>query len=270
MFLIIDTSYAVFYRFYAIKSYLKISKNKMEIELSMKDVKFKDMFKKTFKKMIYDLTRKFKPDKIIFALDCENSKIWRNNLMEGYKGNRKNNDFDGTVFPFTIQEILPELQSEMLNFTIRKKLHRTDVYIMFEEKAEADDMVYIYCKRTDAKEKKKIIITSDNDYLQLLDTNTEIFDLKGTDLRTKSLGDSGKDILIKVLGGDPSDNIPKLLTKMKTLEMIKNLKYKEICNLFENDSNGTTRERFRLNMNLVNMSKIPESIVKKALLKLTF
>jgi 5'-3' exonuclease len=140
---------------------------------------------------------------------------------------------------------------------------------MFEEKAEADDMVYIYCKRTIAKNRKKIIITSDNDYLQLLDINTEIFDLKGKDLRTKSLGNSEKDILIKVLGGDPSDNIPKILSKKKTLEMIENTAYEEICDLFEN-ANETVRDQFRLNMTLVNMSNIPETIIKKALSKLTF
>jgi 5'-3' exonuclease len=88
---------------------------------------------------------------------------------------------------------------------------------MSQKRAEADDMVYIYCKRTKAIGMKKIVITSDNDYLQLLDDNTEIFDLKYKDLRTKSLGDSGKDILIKVLGGDPSDNIPKILSKKKTI-----------------------------------------------------
>lgn len=253
MLLIIDLSYAIFFKFYAIKSYLKISKRE-DIQLSLCDENFKEMYIRTFKDHIHKLCRKFKPSKVIFALDCPRDKIWRTEVMPSYKDRKNMIDFDERTFPLVINEIIPKLKKEMLEFTFRRKHIPIEVHSIQHERAEADDIVYVYSRHLHLKD-KKTIITGDNDYLQLLDDNTDIYDMKLKDLRAKSLGSNEKDVLLKVLGGDPSDNITKLMTKKKAIELISGKPVDEIIQMFESN------EKFKNNMMMVNMDNIPEDII---------
>lgn len=257
--LIIDASYAIFFRFYAIKSYLKISKRE-DIELSVDNQEFREMFKRTFIETIHKLSKKFKPQKIIFALDCPRENIWRTEIMNDYKNRKNMTDFDGRVFPLTINEIIPDLKVSMQTFKMFRKVCPIDVHEIQHSKCEADDLVYIYCRHMH-NEDNKVIITGDNDYLQLLDDTTEIFDLKLKSLRDKSLGSNEKDLLFKVLGGDPSDNIPSIMTKKKVKEM---LQTKEVCEIMKSYEMNS---KFQNNMKMVDMNCIPEHLideVKKA------
>ena len=56
------------------------------------------------------------------------------------------------------------------------------------------------------------MITNDNDYLQMLDGQTHIFNMngKGGDLSKRSCGEPKKDLKIKMIMGDVSDNIPSI------------------------------------------------------------
>lgn len=253
--LIIDASYAIFFRFYAIKSYLKISKRE-DIELSVDNQEFREMFKRTFIETIHKLSKKFKPQKIIFALDCPRENIWRTEIMNDYKNRKNMTEFDGRVFPLTINEIIPDLSKSMKEFKIRRKLCPIDVSIIQYDNCEAaDDLVYIYCRRM-YPEKNKIIITGDNDYLQLLDDKTEIYDLKMKSLKDKSLGSNEKDLLFKVLGGDPSDNIPSIMTKKKVKELLQTTQISEIMELY------ASNKKFINNMKMVDMNAIPERIIE--------
>lgn len=251
--LVIDTSYAIFFRFYAIKSYLKISKRD-DVEMTIDNENFKEMFKRTFIDMIHKLCKKFKPKKIIFSLDCPRDDIWRTELMADYKDRKNMDDFDGRVFPFTINQIIPELKVTMQSFKMFRKVYSIDVHDIHHNKCEADDLVYIYCRHMH-NEDTKVIITGDNDYLQLLDDFTEIYDLKMKCLRDKSLGSNEKDLLFKVLGGDPSDNIPSIMTKKKVKELLQTKNICEIMKLYEMNS------KFKSNMNMVDMNCIPTYLI---------
>jgi len=253
MILIIDLSYAIFFKFYAIKSYLKISQRE-DVELSLSDDTFKDMYVRTFKESIYKLCRKFKPNKLILAMDCPRCNIWRTEIMPTYKDRKKLADFDEKTFPLIINEVVPLLKRELMDFKFRRKVIPIEVHSIQHERAEADDLVYIYTRRAHSEE-EKIIITGDNDYLQLLDDKTEIYDLKLKPLRDKSLGSNDKDILLKVLGGDPSDNIAKLMTKKKAIDYINETSVEEIYRTYESN------DKFKNNMKMVNMNNIPEDII---------
>jgi len=253
MILIIDLSYAIFFKFYAIKSYLKISQRE-DVELSLSDDTFKDMYVRTFKESIYKLCRKFKPNKLILAMDCPRCNIWRTDIMPTYKDRKKLADFDERTFPLIINEIVPLLKRELLNFKFRRKVSPINVHSIQHERAEADDLVYIYARRAH-NEEEKVIITGDNDYLQLLDDKTELYDMKLKPLRDKSLGSNDKDILLKVLGGDPSDNIAKLMTKKKAIDYINETSVEVIHKTYESN------DKFKNNMNMVNMNNIPKDII---------
>ena len=260
MSLVIDLSYSIFYRFYALRSYRKISK-RTDFELNVDDGMFKSLFKKAFVDMIIKLSRKHKPDELLFAVDCMRCEIWRRNIMPEYKNRANLSDFDVRVFQLTMGEIIPELVEQMKEFKISRRPHPVLVKIVKHEGCEADDLVYIYCKhfRPDCS---KVIITGDNDYLQLLDDKTEIFCLKGKSLRSKSSGCKEKDVLNKVLGGDPSDNIPRLLSKNALSKLFQSKTITEIFEHYEND------ERFQRNMQMVDMRQIPQSLVQSVVDKL--
>lgn len=251
--LVIDTSYAIFFRFYAIRSYLKISKRD-DVELTIDNESFKDMYRRTFIDMIHKLCKKFKPTKIVFALDCPRDDIWRTKLMTEYKDRKSMDDFDGRVFPFIINEIIPELKVTMQTFKMFRKMCPIDVHEIQHKNCEADDLVYIYCRHMH-NEDNKVIITGDNDYLQLLDDTTEIYDLKLKSLRDKSLGSNEKDLLFKVLGGDPSDNIPSIMTKKKVKELLQTKEVCEIMNSYEMNS------KFKNNMKMVDMNCVPSQLI---------
>jgi 5'-3' exonuclease len=232
---------------------LKISQRE-DVELSLSDDTFKDMYVRTFKESIYKLCRKFKPNKLILAMDCPRCNIWRTEIMPTYKDRKKLADFDEKTFPLIINEVVPLLKRELMDFKFRRKVIPIEVHSIQHERAEADDLVYIYTRRAHSEE-EKIIITGDNDYLQLLDDKTEIYDLKLKPLRDKSLGSNDKDILLKVLGGDPSDNIAKLMTKKKAIDYINETSVEEIYRTYESN------DKFKNNMKMVNMNNIPEDII---------
>lgn len=251
--LVIDLSYAIFYRFYAVRAYMRISK-RTDFELNVDDDIFKSMFKKGVMDMIIKLVRKHKPDQLIFAVDCMRCNIWRRQVMQDYKNRSNLSDFDSRVFPLTINEIIPEVINKMNNFTISRKPHPVSVNIMKHDSCEADDLVYIYCKLIE-QEKLKVIITGDNDYLQLLDDKTEIYCLKGKSLRLKSTGCCETDLLQKVIGGDPSDNVPKILSKNALAQLFKEKSTAEIFEKFKDD------EAFNRNLEMVDMRCIPKELI---------
>ena len=95
--------------------------------------------------------------------------------------------------------------------------------------------------------------------LQLLDGKTSIVNLKGVDIGTKSSGDQRTNLLLKVLCGDPSDNIKSCFPKCgkKTaMNFIRNpQKLEEKLN-----SSHTYREAYNFNMKLIDLNNIPTDL----------
>jgi 5'-3' exonuclease len=105
---------------------------------------------------------------------------------------------------------------------------------------------------------KVVIITGDHDYLQLLDEEgrVDIFDLKCKSLKDKSLGNSKKDLLHKILIGDKSDNIKAIHTKLGPKTALKYIDNEnELKKKLEDLS---IKEKFELNSILIDMDKIPD------------
>jgi len=75
---------------------------------------------------------------------------------------------------------------------------------------EADDIVCLTKKLIGDED--IVIITNDNDYLQLIDERTKIYNMsgKGNDITTRSCGDPKTDLKLKIILGDKSDNIPPI------------------------------------------------------------
>lgn len=253
--LLVDNSYNAFYRINATMTWFKFSHP--EIDTNSEEFIWEeneDFLKKLDKMYLASLDKIIKKhhilkENIYFCMDCSRKDIWRMNIYENYKKNRVTNTNLSGIFKYIYSNIIPKL--------IKEKKILTIAY----NNAEADDVIAVIKNfvREKNPEKDIVIVTSDHDYLQLLDSNTYIYTLKNKLLNNKSCGDPKKDLQIKILMGDPSDNIPRILPKCgyKTA-----LKYSNDSEMFEKKvmTNVEYKQKYLLNRELIDFSFIPENI----------
>ena len=266
-YLIIDTSYFVFYRYYALISYLKLRNEDFKPDEFKMDDAFVNQFSNIFEKCLLTLLKqhfgivrkKFTNVMVIFALDCFRCNIWRLELFSEYKANRDiprpNDVFDGRIFDHVHNVLLPSLMNKY-----------PFIRVFCNPKAEADDIVAITVKYFNNEPKfnneQSVIITNDHDYLQLLDTVGSMYNLQGKSLSTKRLsGCAEKNMLMKVLVGDPSDNIKGIFTKQKVNKLL--AKYDDFESIEKEIMDISTEEQlnmYYLNKSLISFENIPDEI----------
>ena len=216
---------------------------------------FIEKFDKLFTECISTI-KKLKINKenvcVIAARDCPRSEIWRNHLFNEYKEHRIQDDsfMGGPFFKKVYNENLLEKAG-------------ADFIIKYNQ-LEADDIIALTKKyiNFNSPHSKIYIITNDQDYLQLIDETTIIYNLKFKKLddNKKSFKDPKKDLLCKIILGDKSDNIPSVFNKcgIKTVE-----KYLNDINLLENDLDKfNVRSRFNFNKKIIDFQEIPEQLQK--------
>ena len=173
------------------------------------DVNFVNAFKRHFEKDIAKWRKQWKlavASNIIFVTDCPRAQIWRNDIYPEYKAHR----VQATSFNPGIFHIFYTMLDEMCS--------AGRCCLMSGSRLEADDVVYLTTKLLKAKgfAKDIVILTNDNDYLQMRDIgdNIHMFNMMNVDLTTRSVGSPGIDLLVKIMMGDVSDNIPPMCSKM--------------------------------------------------------
>ena len=260
-YILIDTSYFIFYRYYALINWWKMAK-KDEPQLldPFLSEEFVQKFRKTFIDKLYEIPKKLKIKKndyiFIAALDCPRKNIWRNDLFQDYKGTREYDDtFMGGPFFEIGMQILKELNITSLKF----------------DRLEADDCVALTCKQILEKNSnseiqnnslKITIIASDMDYLQLLNDNINIINLKYKSITESKNASTNAEynLFCKIVMGDKSDNIPPIFKKcgIKTAQ-----KYYHDKELFENElsKSATSRELFERNKKIIDFNYIPQELV---------
>jgi 5'-3' exonuclease len=231
-----------------------------QTKIDYANIHLDEVFVTTFKKhCMNDVTAwrnkwDIQDNNIIFCKDCSRESIWRNAFHDNYKGTRVvASSFNGLIFP-----IFYELLTTLPNTSI-----------VCNPCLEADDVAFLSTKRITASDsgftKKVIIITNDNDYLQMRKENVNLFNLigKGTNLETRSKGAPEIDLLIKILMGDSSDNIQAVFPKVGPKTAFK------VASMTESDRNAwlaskgaSCVERFKINERLVSFQCIPENLVQ--------
>jgi 5'-3' exonuclease len=238
IFLLIDTSFWMYYRFFALRKWyhrqypdiLKQENNK-DFNINhnwLEDPIFITKYKKLFMSLILKLCRKFmiQTQNIIFCIDCNHNNIWRLKNNTGYKGTRqeshKKNQFNSwNLFSYIKNNFLQEMQS-----TYNYK-------ILSHSNCEGDDIIGILapyliyngngngngnCNGNYNGNNKVYILSNDNDYLQICSNKIVLIDPFGKILHPNNYN-SEYFLLKKILIGDKSDNIKpciidsKLITK---------------------------------------------------------
>ena len=261
IFILVDTSYWIFYRYFAISQWWGHSNPETPLTNPYENKEFVEKFLKTFSESLTGFKKKQKIHKktstIIAVRDCPRSSIWRNTLYSDYKGTRDKGDaFNGGPFFKHIYQDSNKLLYEA----------GANSVVQFPN-LEADDIIaltknYIRQKYTDAR---IYIIANDHDYLQLLDEHTEIVNFQNKYLKeaSKVFSEPDKNLFYKIVLGDKSDNIKPIFKKCgpKTSE-----KYYENNDLFlEALQKENAYEKYELNKKLVDFREIPDELVSKFL-----
>lgn len=255
-FVFLDLSNFIFHRFHALNTWKSFSNNTFET-----DEEILYMYEKMFEKHFLTIKKKLncKWNNIFLAKDCHRADIWRIKHYPEYKACRSTKtDIIGEIFKKTYTEIIPRLQKEH-NFNL-----------LYEAEAEADDIISVSKKYLREKYPNRfiIILTNDNDYIQLIDDYTiiknqnykQIVDRIPKMLSCfdhKKMGE--KYLFYKILKGDTSDNInpvTKQITQKNILDYIENPEKLEKL-LSENHE---LREKYDMNNLLINMNMIPEEL----------
>ena len=244
--LLIDLSYFVFFRYFALISYYKKSEREFEFE------DFMSRFERLFQTNLFKLSKllKFEHSQIVLVGDCARSKIWRMEHLETYKSNRDNkHKIQPGVFEMIYNQIIPRMQAV---YGIR--------YVCVDG-AEADDVIgWIHRHMCNTR---KVIVTNDNDYLQLADDMTVLINLQMKNIVERGIGDPKKDLLYKILIGDVSDNITGIVSPKKAMLMV-NMKEEEMYALLRKDS---LYDKYLYNKRLIDMRSIPDEIDEAIRLK---
>ena len=255
-FIFIDGSYFVFYRYYALINWFKLARKdeKMDKENPpIENLEFVDKFKKTFISKMKEIPKKLKIENpiIIVGRDCPRATIWRMKYLSSYKGNREYSDFlGGPFFKLAYEDDL------FIKGGANKILKYPEL--------EADDCLAILTKKIKKTfpDGKITIITSDMDYLQLACENVKLYDLKFKKLteRKSSYNNAEKDLFVKILTGDKSDNITGVFKKCGPKTACKYFDDKELFNKKLENEEGAM-ERYLLNKKLIDFNEIPEELV---------
>lgn len=259
--LFIDGSYFVFYRFFATNVWFK--KQNIEVLEEKKlasNMVFKEKFTKIFEQTLQTLCKKFgvEWDAVYFVKDCSRENIWRNKHFKGYKELRDQNvseDFDGDIFKYTYTDLLPSLKSKYK-------------FNMIEyDQLEADDVIALLKRGLHQKNPSLPIniITNDNDYIQLVDDNTFIYNLQFKRIEERVKQEPSKYLEYKIIMGDKSDNIPAIMKKCGPKTAEKLIESPENLDTFFK-KHPEALEQYTLNRMLIDFNYIDEKL-KNAFLK---
>lgn len=255
-FIIIDGSYFIFYRYYALVQWWSFYKNE-KIENPYENEEFLNKFKTSFVDKVKEISKKLKIDNPIYlvAKDCPRQTIWRHAYIEKYKANRAYDTNEhsniSNFFKMVYSDKLFESAhiQKVIEFSELEAddcIALTTKYIFNKFKQHTDSTVNIY------------IIASDIDYLQLLEPSLHIYDLKFKSIKEskKYTGNAKKDLFYKIVMGDKSDNIPSIFPKCGLKTAIKcyedPLFFEEKLKQFQH-----SKELFERNRQIIDFNYIP-------------
>lgn len=248
--IIIDTSYLIFYRFFALRLWYKRAFKDKDIPDDynwLEDTIFIDKYKKLFFQKILKICKKQKIplNNIIFTFDCLGANNWRKKINNTYKATRYLSHKKANFNCFELFNIAKNNYIKIFSET-------HNCLTFYHQNLEADDIVYLIinqCK--DINFTSNIyILASDHDYLQLCCETIKLIDLKENIISKNIINntDNIKFLITKILIGDVSDNINACYISNDFLK-----KYNII---FKNEYIKCTKKNIELILNNADIYKI--------------
>jgi len=304
---LIDTSYFVFYRYYATLRWFTFRTRTADgkpgpaPESPTEDAEFMAAFEKQVQSEINRVIRVYEscPENTVFCYDCGRASIWRMMIGEGGEiPERWIVEAENELPPGVVAEVAETPCAFYKATRVTAANFARDIfprfYCMLESgifgvklrmasgaALEADDVVYGLVKRIyDASGAdgegaggavpRVVCVSNDNDYLQLRRfAGLRVVNLQDKDLGERSCGCPEKDLLIKVLSGDKSDNIapcvkgigPKTAIKMADMDEAARMA------LLEKKGGAAALLTMKRNRALVDFRCIPLDLLEKLTLR---
>jgi 5'-3' exonuclease len=128
------------------------------------------------------------------------------------------------------------------------------------ENAEADDVIAVLANKLYNQDKSRliVIISNDNDYLQLVNDKTLIWSLQNKLLNSKVETTSQEMLMRKILRGDEGDNIPSIVGNMSEKDITELIQNRDKFESWLNTSDK--RKLFENNQKLIDFNFIPNEI----------
>jgi len=265
---LVDTSYTSFYRFFATLKWISLVDAELYKEHKddnlynwIENEKFKDKYEKMYLNSIIKIIKKktFNNSHIIFCMDTPVEQVWRTEYKNDYKEGRcdltRKANFK-PAFTYTYDVIIPKIIKE--NSNINK---------IRIAKLEADDVcacITRYYEKTDPKQ-KIIIITGDDDFLQLGRDNVEFYNYKSKQPKILTKIEAKRALYKKIIFGDPSDCIPSIF-KPKTRKTFKEemLASKDkLKDYLDKDENAM--KQYKHNKLMIDFRNIPDKLYNQVI-----
>ena len=192
---------------------------------------------------------------MLFCEDDFTSNSFRRKMYPDYKGGRVESK---ARLPYNLNKIRNYFTTVI--FDQSDVWARTGYKNVFVEGAEGDDIIYEAMTKFGPKYQDRLVIAADKDLLQIPDA----FQFNLDDRMVKRLGKNGlisaQDFLmIKILVGDGSDNIPKVFPKVGPVRAEKIINEKGKLEKMLAESKEAS-DQFELNKKLIDISKMPEEL----------
>ena len=159
------------------------------------------------------VTRIFDPTRVIVVWDGKGGSGNRQNINPNYKAQRATSRITHWGLYDTKEEETEALICQL--FRVQDYLDCLPIHQIMIEKLEADDIIAYLSKRASGSQVKKVtIVSSDKDFLQLVDDTVEVYaPIKKKTFTKSNVIDEIKVLpqnynLVKALLGDSSDNLP--------------------------------------------------------------
>ena len=158
------------------------------------------------------VTRIFDPTRVLIVWDGKGGSGNRQNIDPNYKAQRATSRITHWGLYDTKEEETESLVSQL--YRTQDYIECLPIHQLSLEKLEADDIIAFLAKQASKTNKKVTIISSDKDFLQLIDKNIEVY--APVKKKTYTIDNVKDEIgvlpqnynIVKALLGDNSDNLP--------------------------------------------------------------
>jgi 5'-3' exonuclease len=271
----IDMGYLLFYRYHATKKnigFRNMLSNGIEGDVKhvgvgeeSQDIEKQvlSMYEDHLRKQLEQLIKKKYKDAVVqnrfyFCNDSRHKDLWRTQIYPEYKDGR-------ATAPGVIHEVF-----EIMMRVCRSYEKNGEGVILSVNGLEADDIVYLTIEELRKEgivndQTPAIIMATDRDYLQI--PHTILVDAAGKRVGgNDSNGETctaEEHLMIKVLMGDKSDNIPPIMKGVGKKTAEKLAKNPDELEKFLEKKGPVAREGLERNRQLICMDRIPEGLVKE-------
>ena len=165
-----------------------------------------------FFRSLQKICRELNPTKIVACWDGEGGSQKRRQITKEYKEGRKPLRLNRSVQALTTQQI--QANQVWQNIRVMEYLNQTPIIQLGFPGVEADDVISKVVQSGNLAEYKKIIVSADKDFWQLITDDTIVYRPIGSEIKTKEVILDEFSIhpnnfaLARSLVGDKSDNLP--------------------------------------------------------------